>query len=268
MTNKYDRVLKENMKSIIPFVLKHILGVEAAKLEEIKDKLQVTLEREADFVQKVVLDNSGEEYLLHCELQGKLEKDMDTRMLLYYALFYKTYKLPVKQFVIFIGDTKKPKFITKIEHKNLSFEYTVVNLQDYDTELFLTSDKPEEVLLAILANFGTKKPEDVVQKILIRIQDIIGSGLKLQKYARQLQILSMLRKLQPQTNKIIQDMALIFDIREDIVYQQGISDAAEKAIVKMLSDSDLTVEQIANFQSVEIQDVLKIQTNLLREKRK
>ena len=42
----------------------------------------------------------------------------------------------------------------------------------------------------------------------------------------------MLRKLQPQTNKIIRDMALTFDIREDIVYQQGLSDAKEEAIIK------------------------------------
>ena len=78
----------------------------------------------------------------------------------------------------------------------------------------------------------------------------------------------MLRKLQPQTNKIIQDMALTFDIREDIVYQQGLSDATERAITKMLTNSDLTIEQIANFLSVEEELVLRIQNNLVRKSQK
>ena len=268
MANKYDRILKENIKPIIPFLIKHILGLDAVTLEEMKDKVQVTLEREADFVQKVISENSKDAYILHCELQTRIEKDMNARMLLYHALFFHNYKLPVKQFVIYIGDTKKPKFNTKIEHENLSFEYKVINLQDFNAELFLTSEKPEEILLAILANFGTNKPEDVVRNILVRIQKLIGSGLKLQKFARQLQILSMLRNLQPQTNKIIQNMALTFDIREDIVYKQGLSDAAEKTITKMLTESDLTVEQIANFASVEVGYVIKIQTTLLRKKGK
>jgi hypothetical protein len=153
-------------------------------------------------------------------------------------------------------------------HENLIFEYKVINLQDFDVELFLTSEQPEEIILAILANFGTNQPEEVVKSILNRIQDLIGKGLKLQKYTRQLQILSMLRDLQPVTNKVIQNMALLFDIRKDIVYQQGISDATEKAVIKMLVDSELTIEQIANFLSVETEDVLKIQTDLVRKKKK
>jgi hypothetical protein len=103
---------------------------------------------------------------------------------------------------------------------------------------------------------------------LCEANDTFGRGLNLEKYARQLQILPMLRKLHPITNKIIQDIALTFDIREDVVYQQGISDATKKAIIKMLTNNDLTVEQIANFQSVEVQDVLKIQTDLVRKKKK
>ena len=92
--------------------------------------------------------------------------------------------------------------------------------------------------------------------------------MKLEKYARQLQILSMLRKLQPQTNKIIQDMAFTIDIRDDIYYRQGLSDATEKAIIKMLTDSDLTIEQIANFLSVKVEAVIKLQTDYIREKKK
>jgi hypothetical protein len=56
MANKYDRILKENIKSLVPFLVKHILGLNVVELQEMKDKLQVTLEREADFVQKVITE--------------------------------------------------------------------------------------------------------------------------------------------------------------------------------------------------------------------
>jgi hypothetical protein len=134
-------------------------------------------------------------------------------------------------------------------------------------DLFLTSDKPEEILLAILSNFGSNSPEEVIRGILQKIERILGKGLLLQKYTRQLQILSMLRKLQPQTNKIIQNMSLTIDIREDIVYKQGILDAKEEVIIKMLAESNLTIAQIANFLNVEEAIVERIKKTLHRKKR-
>ena len=81
----------------------------------------------------------------------------------------------------------------------------------------------------------------------------------------------MLRKLQPQTNKIIQDMAFTIDIREDIYYQQGVSDTAEKLqteiVSNMLSNSDLTVAQIANFTNSTEDFVEKIKKSLPRKKK-
>ena len=269
MANKYDRILKENLKPLFRFLTREILGIEAVEFETLKDKLQVTLEREADFAMKAIPINPKDAYILHGELQVKNEKDIDKRFLLYYGILYHLYKLPVKQFLIYIGESKKPKINNTIEHKNLSFKFHVVNLQDFDVEKFLTSNQPEEIILAILANFGTNKPEEVVKRILQKIENIIGRGLNLEKYARQLQILSMLRKLQPITNKIIQDMALTFDIREDVVYQQAFSDAEIKkdttTVTNMLLNSNLTIAQIANFSGTTEDFVKKIKKQLARK---
>ncbi|MEY4904327.1 MAG: hypothetical protein RLZZ292_2142 [Bacteroidota bacterium] len=269
MANKYDKILKENIQPIIPFLIKHILGLEVTQLEEMKDKLQVTMEREADFIQKVKTGNPLTDYIIQIEFQVKNEKDLKKRMLLYYAILYNNHGIPIKQFIVYIGEAKKPGIKNTVKHDDLSYRFTALNLQDFDVELFLTSDKPEEILLAILANFGNNKPEDVIRRILNRIQDIIGKEIKLQKYARQLQILSMLRKLQPQTNKIIQDMALTFDIREDVVYQQGYSDAEVKkdtaTVTNMLLNSNLTIAQIANFSGTTEEFVKKIKKNLTKK---
>ncbi|MEY4905813.1 MAG: hypothetical protein RLZZ292_3628, partial [Bacteroidota bacterium] len=69
MANKYDRILKENIQPIIPFLIKHILGLEVTQLEEMKDKLQVTMEREADFIQRVKTGNPLTDYIIQIEFQ-------------------------------------------------------------------------------------------------------------------------------------------------------------------------------------------------------
>ena len=79
----------------------------------------------------------------------------------------------------------------------------------------------------------------------------------------------MLRKLQPITNKIIQDMALTFDIREDVVYQQGYSDAEVKkdtaTVTNMLLNSSLTIAQIANFSGTTEEFVRKVKKSLAKK---
>ena len=82
----------------------------------------------------------------------------------------------------------------------------------------------------------------------------------------------MLRKLQPQTNEIIRDMAFTIDIREDIYYQQGVSDAAEKMqteiVTNMLLNSHLNIAQIANFTKTSEEFVEKIKKTLSKSKKK
>jgi hypothetical protein len=98
----------------------------------------------------------------------------------------------------------------------------------------------------------------------------------------------MLRKLQPVTNKIIQNMALIFDITEDIVYQQGFAEGEEKAtlaleerikqeqekmkneqekmkvevVINMLQFGKLTVAQIADLSNTSEAFVKKVKKSL------
>lgn len=50
MPGKYDKILRENIESIIPFIIEKILGIDYDKTQVIKDKLQVTVERETDYL--------------------------------------------------------------------------------------------------------------------------------------------------------------------------------------------------------------------------
>lgn len=104
MANIYDRIFKENIEPIIPILAERIFGVVIEKSIEIKDKIQITLEGEADFLKKVLHKNPAEDFILHVEFQVKNEPKRVNRMLLYRAFLYNRYELPVKQFVFYIGD--------------------------------------------------------------------------------------------------------------------------------------------------------------------
>ena len=76
----------------------------------------------------------------------------------------------------------------------MRLEYQVVNLREIPQDLFLSSDVPEDVVLAILGDFGSEQPEKVIRQILQHLFKLIGRVPRLEKYQRQLQTLSRLRK--------------------------------------------------------------------------
>ncbi len=45
----YDKIIKENIESVFLQLLERFTGIRIVESEEIKDKLQRTFEREADF---------------------------------------------------------------------------------------------------------------------------------------------------------------------------------------------------------------------------
>lgn len=62
--NLYDKILKENIESIIPALINSVLGFKVAKAEVIREKLQQIKEKEADAL-RVVTDPNGQKFILH-----------------------------------------------------------------------------------------------------------------------------------------------------------------------------------------------------------
>ena len=192
MPNHFDRILKENIESLFPFLAKR-LGLDIGKTAELKDKLQVTLEREPDFLKRALHDDPTLDFIFHLELETKDEADMDARELLYNGILYHKYRLPVLQFVIYIGDVPPKNMTGKIKLKNLDFQYHLIDFKTFDYQEFVQSNQPEEVVMAILANFKGTSSDLVVDQILARLKELLGASLRLQKYLRQLEMLSKLR---------------------------------------------------------------------------
>ena len=62
--NLYDRIVKENIDSIIPALMNSVLGFKVKKAEVIKGKLQQTKEKEADAL-RIITDPNGQKFILH-----------------------------------------------------------------------------------------------------------------------------------------------------------------------------------------------------------
>ncbi|WP_338793040.1 hypothetical protein [Bernardetia sp. MNP-M8] len=251
-SQEYDKIFKENIEElIIPFAEK-LLNINPKNLREIPNDLQTTLERKPDFLKKVIADKSQKEkikdFILHIEFQTVDEKDMAHRMNEYYAILYRKHKLDVHQYVFFIG-TGKAKMKQIIEAKNLSFRFEVINMQDFSYELFLNSNKPEEVILAILADFGKTDSDTIIKNILQKIKDLPIENSIQKKTVIQLEVLSKLRKLQSQIIEQLNAMALTYNIEEDLRYKQGELKRAVESITEMLKDG-LAYEKIAKYAKV------------------
>ena len=102
MSNDYDKILKENIASLLLPLTEKYLGIRINDSQELKDKLQTTIEKEPDFL-RIVRTHTDEEFVLHLEFQTRDEEGMVYRMQEYYGLLRRKHGLPVKQFVIYLG---------------------------------------------------------------------------------------------------------------------------------------------------------------------
>lgn len=274
MGQDYDKIIKENIESVLLPLAKKALGLpEPEGMIEIPDDLQYTIERKPDFL-KIITNADGESlFILHLEFQTRDESDMLSRMLFYAAQLYGKYKLPVKQYVFYIG--KRPaKMRRELEQEDLFFRFHVRNVVDVPYQTFLNTDKPEEMVLAILGNLGKESPQKAIQHILTTIKANETSQLALGRFFRQVEVLSKLRNIQHQVIKQIEAMAIVYDLETDIRYLQGKKKGAEEEaargrqeakredVMGVLRLGVLTNEQIAQALNVSIDFVLNVQAGM------
>ncbi|GAB3997729.1 hypothetical protein GCM10028807_43500 [Spirosoma daeguense] len=232
MGQDYDKIIKENIEGILLPLARKVLALpEPEGLIEIPDDLQYTIERKPDFL-KMVTNAAGDGlFVLQLEFQTRDEPDMLSRMLFYAAQLYGKYKLPIKQYVFYIG-SRPARMRRELEQEDLLFRFHVRNVVDVPYSDFLNTDKPEEMVLAILGNMGNEPPVKVVQQILNAIKAIEPSQLALGKFFRQIEVLSKLRNIQSVVIEQFEAMAIVYDLETDIRYLQGKQKGAEEALLR------------------------------------
>jgi hypothetical protein len=272
---KYDLLIKENLSYLVKPLAKRIgLNLENTRIEMIKDKLQYTVEREPDYLFKVCNKDAAKDFICQFDFQVPNDKDMPERMLFYRTYLKIIYKLPVKQIVFYL-DNKPLEMVNYIKEEKLYFEYDLYDIRIFDSASFLQSTVPQEVMLAILCDYGGLTPEEMMEKVILRLQELSKRKKDFQKYAFQLHVLSGLRKLHKIFNEKIKTMALVYDIHieMDPIYQEGLEKGEEKGIEKakiemvekLLYDNKYSVGSIANLASLPEVFILSIQDRLVKE---
>lgn len=257
--NQYDKIVKENIESIIPALMNSVLGFKVKESVVIKEKLQQTKEKEADAL-RIITDPNGQQFILHLEFQVDDYLKMSYRMADYWVLLKSKYQLPVRQFVIYIGNSQ-PKMKTILSEDGNYFQFQLINITQFDYHRFLNSDNPEEIILSILSDFGKENTEKALHQIIDRLEETIIDQRTFQKYLRQLRVLSKLRNLEVKLDDMIQNMAKYFDEDNDIF----VIKAKRKIVENMLTKFSFTLEQVADVAGVSIDFVKTVKEKLLVE---
>jgi hypothetical protein len=250
MANNYDRIFKENIESLLLPLLKKLLGLNPQKMSPIDAKMQVTQEAEMDHIRRVVHDDPEQDYGLQIEFHIS-DEDLRKRNLLHYALFHQITGLPLRQIMIYGGMLMYPNHIhqNQLSLSGLELHFEVIVLKQIPKEQFLQSEIPEEVVLAILCDFGEDQPENVVRLILQQLQRILRKSNRIKKFQKQLLILSRLRKMELIVKNQVEAMTIHYDIETDGLFLQGIEKGIElekqEFIHKLWLLQEFSLEKIA-----------------------
>jgi predicted transposase/invertase (TIGR01784 family) len=266
--NQYDKIFRENLEAALPGLIRNLLGIHAVHTEELPDDIQHTKERKPDVLKKVT-DKNGKTFVLHIEFQVKDESEMVYRMAEYYIMLLRRYRLPVQQYVIYIG-AGNPAMTDHIRSEQMNFKYRLVSLSTVDYHLLLRSDKPEEKILAILADFGDSNPKQTIENIVTQVVASSKGDFARQRHLRQLRILAQLRNLHPQILKIMDSIASFIKKENDVLYMLGEKEGMEKGIEKgkkifvknLLLNTKFSIAKIAELSDVTEDFVKKVKKSL------
>ena len=263
-SSQYDKIFKENIEAVISSIMQNVLDIEAISVEELPDDVLHTKERKPDVLKKVT-DTKGNTFVLQIEFQVKDEPEMVYRMGEYYLMLERKYMIPVEQFVIFLG-ADRPKMPTQLDSKHLKFNFSLVSLSELDYHIFLNSDKPEEIVLGILANFKGENSENVLEQILIRIKETAKGEFSLNRYFNQLRVLAQLRNLELDLKNAMDSIAEYIKEERDVLYLRGQEKARQEEktifVAFLIQEGNRTLDQIANITGATLDFVLDVQRQL------
>ncbi len=219
---RFDLVLKEIFSRAVGKIISIATG------EKIKEKLE-DINQEVKFLKSLrpdMLFKAGEK-IFHIEIQAQQDKTLPKRMLLYSVVIEEKFGKEPVQIVLFVGKGNPPPSYFRSEFKTLKFK--VVDWKKIDPDEFLKSEKPEEVVLGVLAGKYREKPE-VFKKVIRKISKIVKNKKELLKYMEDISFLGGLFDVEIKA----EPMPIQIDIRKTLFYKWGEKEGEKRGIVKGL----------------------------------
>ena len=230
--NGYDKIIKENLEQLFRPLIEERLGVKFLESVPLKDKMQTTIEVEMDSFYDIVPE-SGEPFILHLEFESGDNAKMVYRVSEYHGIALKEREREIKHIVIYLG-LEPPQMRTTLKPEEVFTGFDLLNVHDLDTEELLSSQVPEVVLLAILANYPPENAEKILHRVLENLKKLTPDEHQLRQYVKQVLVLARLRKIKFLATKILKEMPITFDIdiETDELYLIGEAKGIEKGIEK------------------------------------
>jgi predicted transposase YdaD len=223
---RFDLILKQIFSRAIGKLISIAIGEKIEeKLEDITQEVKLLKSLRPDMLFK-----AGDK-IFHIEIQAQQDKTLPKRMLIYSVVIEEKFGKEPVQIVLFVGKGNPPPSYFKSEFKFLKFK--VVDLKKIDPDEFLKSDKPEEVVLGVLAGKYREKPE-VFKKVIRKISKIVKNKKELLKYMEDISFLGSLFDVEIKA----EPMPIQIDIRKTLFYkwgkQEGLREGEKRGIVKGL----------------------------------
>jgi hypothetical protein len=213
---RFDLVLKEIFSRAVGKIISIATGEKIKeKLEDINGEVKLLKSLRPDMLFK-----AGDK-IFHIEIQAQQDKTLPKRMLLYSVGIEEKFGKEPIQIVLFVGKGNPPPSYFKSEFKFLKFK--VVDLKKIDPDEFLKSDKPEEVVLGVLAGKYKEKPE-VFKKVIRKISKIVKNKKELLKYMEDISFLGSLFDVEIK----VEPMPIQIDIRKTLFYKWGEKEGEKK----------------------------------------
>jgi predicted transposase YdaD len=174
------------------------------------------------------------------------------RMLEYHFLIYQQHGKEAKQLLLYVGE-EPAEFQHKINLTRLQYSYTVQDIKDIDCMSLLESDKPEDVVLAILCK--TDEPKRTIRRILEKLSILPEKTRK--DYMLKLLNLSHLRKLDFLIQEEVKKMPITMDIQESFLFKQGKAEGIAEGMAEGIAEGHTT-----GIQKAKREDILSLYTKL------
>jgi hypothetical protein len=154
----YDSVIKDLFQRDPGSMLLHLLTGGVPVRQILNVELTRVLERRADAV--FLLDD---ESVFHLEFQTRNDKEMPYREGIYCLLLGKTYRRPIRQTVIYLGEAKM-RMQNKLNLGRTKVAYTLIDIRDIDATTLISSGRPADLALAMLARGGPEQLPEILKR--------------------------------------------------------------------------------------------------------
>jgi len=263
MPNHYDKIIKEIMDSVYMTLSKKYIDNNYQKAEELSTDLQKTREKKTDFLRLFKYQNPNDNFILYVEAQSKDDPKMIYRMIEYHAMLLRKYEMRIVQLVIYLGEGKS-RMRNSYQDGSNTFSYELVSIQDFSYKTFLETNRPEELVLAILANFEDKTVDEITNHIFSKAKIILNETNQMEKFVNQIEVLSKLRNLDDFIQHYIQNtMALDLRIEDTFTYKKGKLEGKlegekkekDKMILSLYKKGKFNIKDIADAAEVSVEYV-------------